>query len=151
MSLFSNEEAFANAFIAKAKEKRLNIVRWFPNKSVYPQYMLLGGDKGILAYLNFYLNNESRIEYSYSDLIKRIRYAISDLDRPVFNVHWMGKMSGKVLFDTYEQLLDEIYSVADKSNLLETNKFIQDAAYMGDEAELFSIFHNLKMYSVKLS
>ena len=36
------------------KKKRLNIVKWESNNVNYPKFMLLGTDKGILAYIDFF-------------------------------------------------------------------------------------------------
>ena len=85
-------------FSKHAKKEKLNIVEWEPNKDCYPRFMLLGTDKGILAYMEFFvhelddsvpLNVSERysICYEYTKLRQDITYIESDLDRPTFFIH----------------------------------------------------------------
>lgn len=43
------------------KKKRLNIVKWESNNVNYPKFMLLGTDKGILAYIDFFIIQQTSV------------------------------------------------------------------------------------------
>ena len=151
-------DSFVGDLIAKLKQKnRLNIVKWEPAKNEYPQYMLLSGDKGILAYINFYImrNQEDKaFIHDYCDLIRRLSLAISDLDRPVFNVYCQTYLEeNNICFETYEQIRDIIYNDTARIKKDENGKKIFEShkSEMGFENELISIFYDMKKNGVKIS
>lgn len=145
------------------KKEKFKIVKWEPNKVGYPMYMLLSGDKGILAYIDFFHHkfdgtaNRNLIArfgicYSLSELINSISLAYSDLDRPVFYVHMVHIGSDiKIYFETDEMI---------KNNILTRKNFIFDIGYnnlyfsnlneMGDLDNLINIFNDLKTNNVKM-
>ena len=89
--LDERKNGFAEQAIACIKAKcKMNIVRWEPTKKEYPSYMLLGPDKGILAYINFGVWGSKDLmcfRHDHRELLEKLRLAVSDLDRPVFNIY----------------------------------------------------------------
>lgn len=146
------------------KNKRLNVVKWEPNNSNYPNFMLLGPDKGILAYIEFFyhktLINVDDIPaesiglcHLMTDLRTRLPLVDSDLDRPVFYVHIMDYPNQKgIFFETTEMI---------KNNIFENTKFICKLGFeelyfsniceMGDFNDLVCIFEDLKKNNVKFN
>ncbi|OUQ55030.1 hypothetical protein B5E58_12960 [Tyzzerella sp. An114] len=144
------------------KKKRLNISCWEPNKDLYPQYMLLGTDRGILAYIEFFYHNyQGKIEkdiiekqavlYRLSELKERISVVDSDLDRPVFYIHILNYYNYKdIVFETTEMIKDKIFSgnvIIKKEN--DEDYYFADLREMGSFDELVNIFENLKKNNVK--
>lgn len=147
---------FANEIIAFVKTKcRLNIVEWEPMKADYPSYILLGPDKGILAYINFdvvSLENKLYLRHKYEKLLVQLRLAVSDLDRPVFNIYQLQEADEKnIYFETYEQIIDILFH--DVSRIKKDDKgekyFYSDIKEMGCINELFNIFLDLKKHNVR--
>ncbi|MCL2888484.1 MAG: hypothetical protein FWF35_04220 [Elusimicrobia bacterium] len=92
----------------------------------YPDCMILGKDKGILAYFEvkyhcapFILANQKIGRYCYEGsatldqkkIIKQLEIIESDIDRPVFYLHWIDYPCLKgVFFETSEQIKDYLYN-----------------------------------------
>lgn len=151
-----NETNFTNDLIAYVKEKcKLNIVRWNPVKKEYPQYMLLGSDKGILAYVNFNVcKNNAFFRHNYELLLNQLRLSVSDLDRPVFNIYQMGERSeNNIYFETYEQLIDILLNEPSRVEQNENGKkiFYSNKVEMGTINELINIFWDLKKNNVRFN
>ena len=81
--------AFVN--VCRTKYKK-NIVSWTPPDPTYPDYMLLAGDRGILAYIRFlYFSSQTafdtkKLALPTFPLLQTVTKAESQLDRPVFFV-----------------------------------------------------------------
>lgn len=148
---------FAAEMISRVKsECRMNIVEWEPVKSDYPTHILLGPDKGILAYINFIVSDvqgDICFRHERDALITKLRLAVSDLDRPVFNVCQVTEGEKKaVYFETYEQILDILFR--DPGRLAgaegESVYFCSEKSQMGCFEELLGIFMDLKKNNVRV-
>lgn len=148
-------------YIAQWMQKKygLKIVRWEPNKTDYPVFMFLGGDRGILSYVEFFYHNADTeldhetiskfaICHNVKDAVSRISLVDSELDRPVFYVHIINYANAKGIF----------YETADtiKNDLLEKKKLSKDDRYyfpgikeMGTLSELIDVLKDLKKNNVK--
>lgn len=130
----------------------LNIQCWEPNKEEYPAYMLLGADKGILAYLNFYYHEadyNTAIGYNLRRIVSQVKLVISDLDRPTFFVHVVYTPGIKgIYFETHEQIIDRLLN--EKESVVFKDKYICQPKYMGDIKELVSIMTDLKKNNVNI-
>lgn len=146
------------------KKKRLNVIQWEPNKEQYPKFMLLGTDKGILAYIEpFYHSSCENAEvemiakygicHRMKDMRERLALVDSDLDRPVFYVHVLNYPSVKgVFFETTEMIKINIYEedeCVDKNSSGEY--YFSDLCEMGDIEELVMMFDDLKKNNVKFN
>lgn len=71
-------------------ENNISLINWEPKNKNYPEYLLLSGDKGILAYVDFYVikllddDLSKSLERDSFTLLNQIRIADSQLDRPIF-------------------------------------------------------------------
>jgi hypothetical protein len=144
------------------KKKRLNITQWEPNKTQYPKFMLLGTDKGILAYVEtFYHHSEEKVDdevvcrygicHRMDDLRSRLAVVDSDLDRPVFYIHFLDYPDQKgIFFETTEMIKNNIYEESGCVDL-ETSKklYFSNLSEMGDFEELILMFEDLKKNNVK--
>lgn len=144
------------------KKKRLNVVQWKPNNVNYPKFMLLGTDKGILAYIEFFYHcldievddttvGHAGICHSMENLKIRLALVDSDLDRPVFYVHIIDYPNQKgVFFETTEMIKNNIFlnskCVYSRSA---GDLYFSDISEMGDFNELIYIFEDLKKNNVK--
>lgn len=144
--LYEGQADFADEMISYVKSKcRMNIIRWKPTKNDYPSYMLLGPDKGILAYINFNISNcqdDICFRHEYNTLLSRLRLAISDLDRPVFNIYQAEESKNKIVyFETYEQILDILLSNPNRVKKDRTGReyFCSKKIEMGYVEELLTI------------
>lgn len=153
---FGQSSVFANEIIAFVKTKcRLNIVEWEPIKADYPAYILLGPDKGILAYINFDVaspKNNLYLLHKYEKLLDKLRLAVSDLDRPVFNIYQLQEANEKnIYFETYEQIIDILFH--EPTRIKKDDKgdkyFYSDIKEMGCINELLNIFLDLKKNNVR--
>lgn len=146
------------------KKKQLNIAQWEPNKEQYPKFMLLGTDKGILAYVEpFYHSScvdadvamiaKYGICHKMKDLKGRLALIDSDLDRPVFYVHILNYPSVKgVFFETTEMIKNNIYEESKCIDIKSSRKYyFSDLSEMGDFEELVRIFDDLKKNNVKFN
>lgn len=151
------QDVFAKEISSLVKtDCRMNIVKWEPMKSDYPTHILLGPDKGILAYLNFIVSNvrdDRCFRHEKDALLAKLRLAVSDLDRPVFNVYQVPEGNEKaVYFETYEQILDILFRYPDRIVRGEdkTEYFCSEKSQMGDRKELLSLFLDLKRNHVRV-
>ncbi len=156
-------EAAGIEFSKHTKKEKLNIVEWEPNKDCYPRFMLLGTDKGILAYMEFFVHEQDgsvplnvserySICYDYKKLRQDITYIESDLDRPTFFIHvLLNKKRPGILFETEEMIKDKILNGT--VNLVEykgTEYYFSDLTEMGSLSELLETFCDLKKNNVKM-
>lgn len=126
-------------FIDNIKKKHnLKIEKWEPNKECYPEYMFLGGDRGILAYI-YFVDDDS---IPVNDVVKKVSRAESELDRPVFFIRNYQDLS-KLYFETNEQIKNRLFEGKFE------NLYRADMDTVGDYDELVYIFKNLKKNSVK--
>lgn len=144
------------------KKRRLNVVQWKPNNDKYPRFMLLGTDKGILAYIEFFFHQSKKatddvtvcrmgICHLMDDLKKRLPLVDSDLDRPTFYVHVLNYPCQKgIYFETTEMIKNNIF---EKSDCIYNGKtrhlYFSNIDEMGDFEELVSMFEDLKKNNVK--
>lgn len=118
---------FEDILIKFLKEKcRINAMHGDRTNKKYPDCMILGPDKGILAYFEvkyhaapFIMasNNIGRFCYEgsatldHKKIIKQLEIIESDIERPVFYLHWIDFPCLKgVFFETSEQVKDYIYN-----------------------------------------
>lgn len=157
-----NDEAGSIVAAWLKKKKRLNVVQWEPNNVNYPKFMLLGTDKGILAYIEFFYHRSDRrvddatvgrmgICHLMKDLRTRLSLVDSDLDRPVFYVHILDYPGQKgVFFETTEMIKNNIFEnskcVYNKNT---SDLYFSDISEMGDFDELVCMFEDLKKNNVK--
>ena len=109
------------------KEKyKINAAHGDDSNKSYPDCMILGKDKGIVAYFEVKyhaapfisaINKINRYCYEgsatldYKKIIKQLEIIESDIERPVFYLHWIDYPCLKgVFFETSEQLKDYIYN-----------------------------------------
>lgn len=144
------------------RKKKLNIMQWTPNNPNYPKFMLLGTDKGILAYVEFFYHNSNEniddnivgqmgICHILNDLRKRLSLVDSDLDRPVFYVHVIDYKNQKgIFFETTEMIKNKIFentlSVYEGEPM---DLYFSKISEMGEFEELIGIFEDLKKNNVK--
>lgn len=144
------------------KKKRLNVVKWEPNNQNYPRFMLLGTDRGILAYIEFFYHRSDvdvsdevvrkiGICHILTDLRKRLSLVDSDLDRPVFYVHILDyKRQKGIFFETTEMIKNNIFENKESIyKYVPKDLYFSKITEMGDFEELISIFKNLKKNNVK--
>ena len=147
-------EEVISSFIATLKSKqKINITKWEAPCAEYPEYMLLAGDRGILAYLNIkYIESDSLFQESYLTEDSRstlgyITKSISHLDRPVFFVYIINTTNvNGVYFETNEQIKNRWLS-ANFNESTYTPIFDE----MGDLSNLIAIFTDLKKNNVRVS
>lgn len=120
------------------KIHNLKIEKWEPNKAYYPKYMLLGGDRGILAYV-YFVDSDA---LSTNDIVKKVSRAESELDRPVFFIRNYHDLS-TLYFETNEQIKDRLFE-----DYID-NHYRADMETVGDYDNLITIFKELKKNSVK--
>ncbi len=164
------------------KEKyKLNVTHADKKNKKYPDCMLLSGDKGILAYFEVkyhgapFISAISKIgRYCYEGsatldldkLIKQIEIVESDLDRPVFYLHWIDYPCLKGLFfETSDQVKNELFlqgevfereersgDFGDNDNKTGyTKKFYSKLLEMGTFEELIDIFLDMKKNGVVMN
>ena len=161
----NKNEKIGESFAEFVKKKyHLNIIKWEPDKGDYPRYMLLGTDKGILAYVEFFYHNNLKkidddIYYKYgifhevNELGRKVRLVYSDLDRPVFYIHFLDYPGIKgIYFETTEQIKDCLFK---RSNPIISVKgkeyYCSNLLQMGSFEELIEVFKDLKKYNVQLN
>lgn len=151
------------------------------HKKKYPDCMLLGTDKGILAYFEvkyhgapFILAKNKIGRYCYEGsatldlkkVITQIELIESELDRPAFYLHWIDYPCLKgIFFETSEQVKNELFKQGNAFERKEregdynkntkkigyTKKFYSKLLEMGSFDELIEIFTNMKKYGVRMS
>ena len=122
------------------KRYKFKIEKWEPNKSNYPDYMFLGGDRGILAYI--YLLDDDKIPIN--EIVKKVSLAESELDRPVFFINNYHDLNC-LYFETNEQIKDILF------NGYSGNYYHPEINTAGDFENLINIFKDLKINSVKFN
>lgn len=111
---------------------KLNVTHGDNSNKKYPDCMLLSGDKGILAYFEVKyhgapfisaINKIGRYCYEGSatldlnKLVKQIEIVESELDRPVFYLHWIDYPCLKGLFfETSDQVKNELFILGEEFN-----------------------------------
>lgn len=134
------------------KRFKYNVCRWEPPNQYYPNYMFLGGDKGILAYVVFQYYSGDNYEQDYlnmplNDIVKMVSYSESRLDRPIFYLKIFNFEDKKlILFETSDQIKHRLWNDA---NSVKENCYIPDISSMGDIANLMFIWEELKKNGVK--
>lgn len=149
----SSEEVISS-FVATLKSKqKINITKWNAPRVEYPEYMLLAGDRGILAYLNIkYIESDFSFQESYlaedsKSTLGYITKSISHLDRPVFFVYIIDTANVKgVFFETNEQIKNRWLN----ANFCEAT-YVPIFDEMGDLSNLIDIFVDLKKNNVRVS
>ena len=122
------------------KRYKLKIEKWEPNKLSYPDYMFLGGDRGILAYI--YLLDDEKTPIN--EIIKKISLADSELDRPVFFIYKYHDLNC-LYFETNEQIKDILF------NGYSGSYYRADINTAGNFENLINILKDLKINSVKFN
>ena len=109
------------------KEKlHINATHGDDKNKKYPDCMILGPDKGIVAYFEVkyhaapFISAISKINrycyegsatLDYKKIIKQLEIIDSDIERPVFYLHWIDYPCLKgMFFETSEQVKDYIYN-----------------------------------------
>lgn len=148
------------------------------NKS-YPDCMVLGSDKGILAYFEVKYHNapfitaihkinrycyEGSATLDYKKIIKQLELIDSDLDRPTFYLHWIDYPCLKgIFFETSEQVKENLYNSGEEFERKErtgdynvvnkvgyTKKFYSPLLEMGSFEEFIEIINGLKKNGVNM-
>ncbi len=160
---------------------KLNVTHGDSSNKKYPDCMLLSGDKGILAYFEVKyhgapfisaINKIGRYCYEGSatldldKLVKQIEIVESELDRPVFYLHWIDYPCLKGLFfETSDQVKNELFIQGDAFEREErtgdfddndrkigyTKKFYSKLLEMGSFEELIDIFLDMKKKGVVMN
>jgi hypothetical protein len=154
--LYNGQNMIESFIIEIYYRYRIKIKKWNPNKKEYPNYMLLGGDKGILAYLKFISINK-KLDFSvkllssdYYTMERLIAKVDSDLDRPTFIIYLINCNDIKtILFETNEEIKDRILN--DKSCInINESLYMPDFHTIGSLTNLVDIFKDLKKNNVKV-
>lgn len=135
---------------------RCALIPWEPTEPYYPRVMLLGPDKGILAYLEFsrYVSDNGTadgVAHELAPLVRQSARARSELDRPVFYIHVLASGGAQeVYFETDEQLRDILFSGSfprmERGGKVYLCSRLSD---MGTFEELLDIFTDLKKNNVR--
>lgn len=157
-SLFAQEEGegpasfeeIAAEFRAYVKKTfQYNLCEWEPASQYAPRYMLLGGDRGILAYVALRYAQGSQFKsrdlaMPLKDAIKMVSHAESRLDRPIFFLYLLDYDDRTCLyFETSEQIKDRLFRDRSCANEKE-NRYYPDVSLMGGFANLKRIWDELK-------
>ena len=149
---FSKEEVLEQFLLFIKRKLKFSIVKWEPSHKEYPSYMFLSGDKGILAYVDFkYIESEEKLSDTNlvcdsRMLLKTIRSADSQLDRPVFFVYIVNcKDKQGVFFETNEQIKDRWLN-----NFYPYKWYAPVIDEMGDINNLISLWTDLKKNNVRV-
>ena len=120
-------QQFENILIDFLRYKfKFNVIHGDKSNKRYPDCMILGKDKGIIAYFEVKyhaspficaINKINRYCYEgsatldYKKIIKQLEIIESDIERPVFYIHWIDYPCLKgIFFETSEQIKDYIYN-----------------------------------------
>ena len=164
------------------KEKyKLNATPGDRSNKKYPDCMLLSGDKGILAYFEVkyhgapFICAKNKIgRYCYegsatldlNKIVKQIEIIESELDRPVFYLHWIDYPCLKgVFFETSDQVKNELFIQGNAFEREErsgdyddkgkkkgyTQKFYSKLLEMGSFEELIDKFLDMKKNGVVMN
>ncbi|MBR0444043.1 MAG: hypothetical protein IJK14_01520 [Clostridia bacterium] len=149
-----NSENLIEAFIRFCRSQhKLNIIKWNPPSEGYPDYMLLGGDKGILGYILFSCVvsdkafSECMLNMNSHSVLRVLQKADSHLDRPVFYVYIIVCEDIKgIYFETNEQIKDRWFQTGFTDRVY-TPIFLE----MGTVSNLFEVMNDLKKHGVRFS
>lgn len=160
---------------------KLNVAHGDDSNKKYPDCMLLSGDKGILAYFEVkyhgapFIRSKNKIgRYCYEGsatldldkLVKQIGIIESELDRPVFYLHWIDYPCLKGLFfETSDQVKNELFIQGNAFEREErsgdydakgnktgyTKKFYSKLLEMGSFDKLIEIFLDMKKNGVVMN
>lgn len=163
------------------KKYKLNVTHGDNINKKYPDCMLLSGDKGILAYFEVKYHGapfisaiqkigrycyEGSATLDFDKLIKQIEIIESDIDRPVFYLHWIDYPCLKgIFFETSDQVKNELFvqgelferkeRSGDFDNLGKkkgyTKNFYSKLLEMGTFDELIEIFLDMKKNGVVMN
>ena len=163
------------------KEYKLNVTHGDNSNKKYPDCMLLSGDKGILAYFEVKYHGAPFISaihkigrYCYEGsatldldkIVKQIEIVESELNRPVFYLHWIDYPCLKGLFfETSDQVKNELFNLSEVFAREEregdfneagkkkgyTKKFYAKLLEMGSFEELIKTFLYMKKNGVKMN
>ncbi len=149
---FSEDEILEQFLIFIKKKMKFSIVNWEPARTEYPSHMFLSGDKGILAYIEFkYAESkgnfsESLLACDSRLLLKKLRSAVSQLDRPIFFVYMLNCSDKRgIYFETNEQIKDRWFKNSCSSEI-----YIPVIDEMGDLSNLIEIWDDLKKNNVRV-
>lgn len=146
------DEVLAQFLMYIKKKLKFSIISWDPPHKEYPSHIFLSGDKGILAYVDFkYV--ESNEPFSAllltrdpKMLLKTLRSADSQLDRPVFFVYMLNCCDKQgIYFETSEQIKDRWLR-----NPCSSEHYIPIVEEMGDIHNLIAIWDDLKKNNVRI-
>jgi hypothetical protein len=134
-------------------ELKINCEHGDKSNKKYPDCMVLGKDRGIIAYFEVKyhgapfikaLQNVKRFCYEssatldYDKVIRQLEIIESDLDRPVFYLHWIDYPCIKgIFFETSEQVKNELY----------VEKQFKRADRVGDLEKSSNTIYKNKIYS----
>ena len=120
----------------------------------YPDCMILGKDRGIIAYFEVKYHSspfisaiqkinrycyEGSATLDYKKIIKQIEIIDSDIDRPVFYLHWIDYPCLKgIFYETSEQVKDYLYN---------PDSIFERKEREGDEAKAPQSIYLKKIYS----
>lgn len=102
LAISNSDETYSEADVIEQllfflkKKLKISIISWMPSHKEYPSHMLLRGDKGILAYVDFkYIETDGNFSdynavYDSKALLETLRTADSQLDRPIFFVYMLN-------------------------------------------------------------
>lgn len=164
------------------KEKyKLNATHGDVKNKKYPDCMLLSGDKGILAYFEVKYHGapfiraiskigrycyEGSATLDFDKLVKQIEIIESEINRPVFYLHWIDYPCLKgIFFETSDQLKNELFIQGNAFEREErtgdfddkgekkgyTKKFYSKLLEMGDFKELINKFIDMKNNGVVMN
>lgn len=138
----NNSPAQIAGIISDLKKEQLNIVKWEPSNPYYPEYMFLGTDRGILAYVDFFTHvDQNDLSCELDDIVEKTRLATSDLDRPIFYIHLANNLSSFFCFETDEQVKDNIF----KQKAISDCNYCVNENETGDFKELINILKHMKI------
>lgn len=132
-----------------ASRYKIRFFKWEPNKKAYPEYLFLKGDRGILAYIKFYVfekeaHNLFDISTDLREVTDTIKHGYSELDRPIFLIYIFdinGKYEAK--FETDEQIRDRIQNDCSAIDL-HNNKYYPNPETFGNLNNLLTILFQMR-------
>lgn len=161
--VISKNDSFGPDFSAWIKKNcKMNVTEWVPNNPLYPRFMFLGTDKGILAYIEFFYHDSKELVndniickygicHEMSGLKNRIALVDSHLDRPVFYIHFINYQNYKgIYFETTEMIKNKIFEKDFvKESIDDKEYYFSELRELGSLEELIIIFTDLKKNNVK--
>lgn len=165
------------------KKFKLKVIHGDSQNKKYPDCMVLGTDKGILAYFEVKYHNapfltainkigrycyEGSATLDLDKIVTQLQLIESDLDRPVFYLHWIDYPCLKgIFFETSEQVKENIKTLTTtferkerEGDFIENNdgkkkvgyikKLYSNLLEMGTFEEFIEILMDLKKNGVKI-